>query len=214
MFRHQAEAFGASLAPNLPGHDAPGGAEDVAQFADFIQAQMQGEDLREVVVCGNSLGGAIALELALRRLPSIIAVIAIGSGSRLRVAKRFLDGLECDFECTMRELAELMFANPTPSQIAEVCESMQRVGHKQTQRDFLACDRFNVDERLAEIGVPLLAITGAGDVMTPPKYGAALAARVQRGQARIISGGHLAMLENPGATNEAIANFVQAIGSL
>ena len=79
---------------------------------------------------------------------------------------------------------------------------MLAVGQAQTIRDFRACDAFNASERLADLPVPLLAIVGASDALTPPKFAQFLADRVPEGSARIVEGaGHFAMVERPEETN-------------
>ena len=213
-FKNQTDYFAGSEAPNLPGHTSPGAPASVSEFADFIQRSIAGRQDNDVILCGNSLGGAIALEVALRNPPQVRAIILLGSGARLRVAPAILAGLAGHFERTVEELAGYMFAQPTPELIAYATTSMQAVGKEQTLRDFAACDAFDVTHRLPELLVPLLALTGERDVMTPPKYAQFLADRVPRGEMRIVPGaGHLVMIERPAETNDAIANFVQEMSS-
>ncbi|MDQ2680637.1 MAG: alpha/beta hydrolase [Candidatus Eremiobacteraeota bacterium] len=211
-FDAQLTAFPGSAAPNLPGHDTVGSGASVAEFADFIEAYIMSNDLRNVVLCGNSLGGAIALEVGLRANPAVCALALVGSGSRLRVAPAFLEGLRDRFETTARMIAGYLYADPTPARIDEACSSMRIVGQAQTLRDYLACDAFDVTERLGELALPVLALTGESDKMTPPKYAQALADRVAGAQTRILPGaGHLAMIESPSDTNQALINFVAGL---
>ncbi|GAC1503572.1 MAG: alpha/beta hydrolase [Vulcanimicrobiaceae bacterium] len=211
IFRYQTAHFAGSHAPDLPGHDCAGAVQTVGEFADFIEHYLQRHGLEDAILCGNSLGGAVALEVGLRNNPRVRALIALGSGARLRVAPAIMEGLRQRFDATATLLAGMMFASPSPELTAEVIASMQS-GGLQTVRDFDACDAFDVTERLADLSVPLLALTGEQDVMTPPKYAAFLAGRVPTGQMRIIPGaGHLAMIERPAETNDAIADFVEGL---
>ena len=207
-FEHQTAYFAQSSAPNLPGHGCAGDAHSVADFSDFMEAYLAEHRLREVILCGHSLGGAIALEVGLRRNDRVRALVVLGSGSRLRVAPAFLEGLRNDFEATTCTLARSMFAAPTAQRVDDVVATMKLAG-SQTVRDFEASNAFDVTERLAQLAVPLLAVTGANDVLTPPKYAEFLAGRVPRGQVRIIPGaGHLVMVERSAETNDAIGDFV------
>lgn len=211
-FAAQTAAFDRSHAPNLPGHGSPGSARTVAEFGDFIESYLERNDVRDVILCGNSLGGAIALEIGLRKNPRVRALIALGSGSRLKVAPAILSGLQTQFDATIREIAALMFAAPSSEAQSSIIQGMQSVGQAQTLHDFEACNRFDVTERLPELLLPVLALTGEHDAMTPPKYARFLADRVPGGRVRIVPGaGHLAMIERPAETNDAIANFVQAV---
>jgi len=211
-FENQMHAFPQAHAPNLPGHASPGQCKSVAEFADFIQGYISHHNLQDVVLCGSSLGGAIALEVALRESPEVRGVILLGSGSRLKVPPAILTGLDEHFELTVERLAGLMFAHATPERAANAVQNMQAVGQAQTLRDYQACNAFDVTQRLPELLLPLLAVTGEHDVMTPPKYAQSLVDRVPAGEVRIIPGaGHLVMIERPAETNDAIADFVNRV---
>jgi 3-oxoadipate enol-lactonase len=120
--------------------------------------------------------------------------------------------LRNDFPATARELATDFYANPTPERVAFSIALMEQVGQRQTLADFQACDGFDVADRLAELRIPVLAFTGAQDVMTPPAYTRFLGDRVPGAQTRIVErAGHLPMLENAEATNEVIGTFVSSL---
>lgn len=214
VFAAQSAAFDRSIAVTLPGHAVAGSASTVEEFADFVASVMDERALENVVLVGSSMGGAIALELALRRDPRIRGVVPIGSGAKMRVAPGIFEALERDFPAAARMLAGYFFAEPLPRLIEGSVAEMLRVGQEQTVRDFRACDAFDVSERLDRIAVPLLALTGERDVMMPPKFAAFLADRVPGASARILPGaGHLAMVERPDDTNEALRAFVNQIES-
>lgn len=212
VFREQMDAFPGSFAPNLPGHEREGAPGSIEEFSAFVESYVRGLDANGVVLCGHSMGGAIALDVALARRVPVAAVVALGSGARLRVAPAILDALRTAFDDASREIARSFFADPTPQRIAWAVEFMHRVGGPQTLRDFEACNAFDALDRLAALRVPLLALTGAHDVLTPPKYAQALADRVGNGRARILgSAGHLLMVERPAETNAEIAAFLRGI---
>ncbi|HTX58920.1 MAG TPA: alpha/beta fold hydrolase [Verrucomicrobiae bacterium] len=210
VFAAQSAAFAGSIAPTLPGHGTPGSPCSIDEFADFVAAELAGRDLRDAILCGSSMGGAIALTLGLRRDPRVRALVLIGSGARLRVAPAMLERLESDFAAGARELAPWFFAEPEPARVEAAVRSMLLVGQAQTLRDFRACDAFDVTERLGELSLPLLALTGEHDRLTPPKYAAFLADRVPGASARILPGaGHLAMVERPDEANAALRAFAE-----
>ncbi len=127
----------------------------------------------------------------------------------MRVAPAILQRLEDDFEEGARYVAGFFFADGSDARTEWAVNSMRRVGSDQTIRDFRACDAFDVLDRLPELSVPLLALTGEADKMTPPKYAQALADRVPGAQARMVSGaGHFVMVEKPEETNDAVRAFI------
>jgi pimeloyl-ACP methyl ester carboxylesterase len=212
VFDAQVSGFPNAYAIALPGHGAPGGCTTIGEFADAVTSYVQERRLDDVVVCGHSMGGAIALELALRGSRWIRAVVAIGSGSRLRVSPEILAGLSADFPATRRRIARLLFGDPSPGRLTAAEAAMIAVGADQTRDDFLACNAYDATERLGSIAVPLLALTGERDVMTPPKYAQFLADRVPGGQVRILGGaGHLAMVDRPAQVNAELRAFVTTL---
>lgn len=76
---------------DLPGHGdsppLPGGRPyDVASYADAVRRLIAGLGLDRPAVAGNSLGGAIALELALSgHAPAVTALSPIGFGTQAQV---------------------------------------------------------------------------------------------------------------------------------
>jgi len=89
---------------------------------------------------------------------------------------------------------------------------MRDVGQRVTEHDFLTCHAFDVTDRLDEIGVPTLAITGEYDQLTPPEYHEYLAENVWNGRYETIpDAAHLAMVERPDEFNERVGQFLESI---
>lgn len=212
-FASQLTAFDDAVAPTLPGHaDGCQGPDTIGAFADAVAELLRAAEMRDVIVCGNSMGGAIALELALRGASAVKGVVLLGSGVRLRVAPAIFERLELDFPAAARELAAMFFARPEPNLVDPAVATMLRVGQEQTIRDFRACNAFDATERIGSLRVPLLALTGERDVLTPPKFAQWFADRVPGAQARILpDAGHLAMIERPEETNAALRAFEERL---
>ena len=78
--------------------------------------------------------------------------------------------------------------------------------------DFLACDQFDVMERLGEISVPTLVICGTEDQLTPLKYSHFLEQSLS--DARMVSvedAGHMVMLEQPVEVARAVKGFMDEV---
>ncbi|HTU83502.1 MAG TPA: alpha/beta hydrolase [Candidatus Acidoferrales bacterium] len=212
-FLNQIAVFSDAVAMTLPGHrgDA-GGPDSIAAFADHVVGQLDRYRWPSVVLCGHSMGGAIALETALRGDPRVAGVVTIASGARMRVAPAFLESMEGDFPSAARSFASYFFAHPDPYAVDEAVATMLAVGAEQTLRDLRACDAWDATERLGGLRVPLLAVGGDRDKLTPEKFVRFLADRVPDGEARILEEtGHFAMVERPDETNAAIRAFVERI---
>lgn len=81
-WRYNLEALAARhrvLAPDLPGFgrsEKPRARYGIPYFTRFIERYMQGRGLRSAAIVGTSLGGRIALELALER-PSLVRKLVL-----------------------------------------------------------------------------------------------------------------------------------------
>lgn len=180
-------------------------AEDVVAVARETDAE---------VLVGNSLGGAVLLEVLLSGwyLPS--GVVLAGSGAKLAVHEALRAALAEDFERAIDLLHEpdRLFHDPDPTVLERSKDQLRETGRPVTERDFLTCHRFDVRDRLGEIEVPLLALVGVHDTLTPIPYHEALADGVQRGELSVVDGAaHLAMIEQPTAVAAAIEGFRDGI---
>ncbi len=71
-----------------------------------------------------------------------------------------------------------------------------------------ALSRFNVRERLGEIGCPVLVITGSQDRMMDPENSRLLAARIPGARLYVVEGaGHLFFQERPEEVNRVLTEF-------
>jgi 3-oxoadipate enol-lactonase len=202
---------------DLSGHgdsedvDAAAGYETLSAYADDVIAVAEATDAR--ILAGNSLGGAVALHVALERTDELDleGLILADTGARLAVLESLREWLADDFERAIEFLHApgRLFADPDP-ELVEASESMLReTGRAVTERDFLTCHTFDVRDRLGEIDVPTLAIAGEGDQLTPPRYHDYLATEIPDAALAIVDdAGHMAMLERPEAFNTAVYRFV------
>jgi pimeloyl-ACP methyl ester carboxylesterase len=79
--------------------------------------------------------------------------------------------------------------------------------------DFLACDHFDLHDRLAEITLPTLVLSASADQMTPPKFGQFLANQLPRAEFALIQqAGHMMMLEFPEQVAQLVGDFMGKIG--
>jgi 3-oxoadipate enol-lactonase len=78
--------------------------------------------------------------------------------------------------------------------------------------DWLACDRFNVNDRLESIRTPTLIVCGTGDELTPPHFSETLASRIPGAALQIVDkAGHMLLIEQPQHMAKLISVFLATI---
>jgi pimeloyl-ACP methyl ester carboxylesterase len=203
------------VAVDLPGHGASGGTalDSVSAYARVLAGFLTELAPASPVVCGLSLGGAIALELLLGGDVPLAGGILVGTGARLRVRPAIFETLATNFDGFVKGLATLGASPSTdPRRLAAIQAAARACGPQVTAEDFRACDRFDVMDRLCAVQCPVLVVTAADDCLTPPKYGEYLAAHIPGARLVCIpEAGHLAPVERPEAFNRAVCDFLQGL---
>ncbi len=202
------------LALNLPGHgdriDRPGpSAMSVADYADSVRAALARRELAGVTLVGHSLGGAIALRMALEYPALIGRIVLIGTGARLRVLPAILEGARAGSHEAHHELVRMSFAPEHAAQAEEYFAAIEPSASGVLGRDLAACDAFDMMVELGRIEQPALIITGEADRATPPKYAAYLRDHLENARLVLIPGaGHYVQIEAPDAVAAAIREWL------
>jgi pimeloyl-ACP methyl ester carboxylesterase len=217
IWRYQTEYFRDSHAVNLPGHPHGQTLGSVAECADWLRKYVEGRGSKDAILGGHSLGGAITLTYALRYPQELKGIIVISSGARLRVHPMILASCQEAVEGNLQQWYQMIeeIYRLTPDDYRqEVVEKQKAIGPAVMLNDFLACDKFDIMDRVQQIRLPALIICGELDAMTPVKYASYLATKIANSRLVIIpQATHLAIAEKPEAVNKAIEDFVNEISS-
>ncbi|WP_394337279.1 alpha/beta fold hydrolase [Halegenticoccus soli] len=206
------------VALDLSGHgesddvDADAGYESLSAYADDVVAAAEETGAR--VLVGNSLGGAVAMTVALERDLPLDGLVLAGTGAKLTVLDDLLAWLSDDFDRAVEFLhkPDRLFHDPDERYLDLSKEAMYDAGRAVTERDFRTCHGFDVRDRLGEIDVPALAVVGEHDKLTPPWYHEFLAEEMPDCDAVVVDdAAHLAMLERPKAFNRAVSAFLDGL---
>lgn len=194
---------------DLPGHgrSALPGRQTITDYAQDVIHLIEALALENVVLLGHSMGGAIAQQIGLAAPSGVVGLVLLGTGARLRVAPAFTEGIQANFAATVDLLNQYYWGEqPDPRLIAANRHSMLSCAPQVMLGDFLACDRFDLRERVSEIALPTLVISSGHDQMTPAKFGQFLAEQLPQAEFALIEeAGHMMMLEFP----ERVAQLVQ-----
>lgn len=197
---------------DLPGHgrsELPG-RDTIEDYASVVLAFIEKAGLRDVVVLGWSMGGAIAQLIGLRQPPAVTALVLVSTGARLRVMDAILEGVVDDFQATAEVIVDNVWAEGAPSALVEASRRrLQQADPAVVHGDYVACNRFDLMDGLSEIALPTLVINGTADRMTPLKYGRFLAQEIPDARLVVVEGaGHMVALEEPEAVAAAVHRFL------
>jgi pimeloyl-ACP methyl ester carboxylesterase len=206
------------IALELPGHGAsdPRVETTVPAYAGYVVNFVETLGLQKVMLVGCSLGSAIVQWIALSPGPWLSAIGLVGAGARLRVLPALLDGLSPEGEPLkyLAMMSEFCLSPSTGEPIRSMYkEKCLRTPPELLRNDLLACNEFDVMERIGEVSLPTWIIVGEDDKLTPMKYARFLHEHISGSRLSIIPGaGHLVMMEKPKDFNEHLGQFLADIG--
>ncbi len=199
--------FGASPLP-----DAYDSVDDLAYLYLDLMDQL---DLKDVVLMGFSLGGWLAMEIAVKntsRLKKLILVDSVGCKFGGRTDRDIVD----IFATPADQLATLMYHDPAkapdPTKLSD--EEALAAGRNREAMALYGWEPYlhnpKLKGRLHRINVPTLVIWGASDGLVKPAYGRSLAAAIPGAKfAPIEAAGHAPNMEQPDAFVKLVTEFAR-----
>jgi pimeloyl-ACP methyl ester carboxylesterase len=205
-----------TVAIDLPGRGRSKGRgkQKIEEYADAVVDSITEIGIPDPILCGLSMGGAIAQQILLDYPNRIKAAILIGTGARMKVAPSFFESIENDYSRFVDWLSKICVSQKTdPQKVHSFREDMLRSQPEVTRGDFRACDRFDVADRLAAIEAPVLVVTAEEDKLTPPESGEFLEKQIKNAsRAHIMGAGHIVPVEKPDEINKTILKFLDQTG--
>jgi pimeloyl-ACP methyl ester carboxylesterase len=200
------------ITPTHPGFartKRPGDLKSIKGLAQLYAALLDQLGVSGVTVIGNSMGGWIAVELALLATPRVSRIVLVGALGIEAPGHPIPDVSKLSLD----EIMSLSYHNPKPFRIDPTSMT-------DDQRAIMGANRAalqvyapqNTDPtlagRLAKIAVPVLVISGESDRIVDPGYGRAYAAAIPNATFELLAGtGHVPQIETPELLIETILNY-------
>ncbi|WOX11168.1 alpha/beta hydrolase [Streptomyces sp. N50] len=208
------------VTPTHPGFDGtprPERFDTVADLAIAYLDLLDTLDLKGVMVIGNSIGGWIAAEMALRdnqgRIGALTLLNAVGIHAHM-AENRVVDPRTL----APSDVSQLSFAKAEfrPDFASFTDAQRAAAGANQKTLAVYGGDHFTYDPklraRLHRVTVPVLVVWGEEDGIAPLKYGRGYADSFPNGHfAPIADAAHFPQIEALGATLGAIGTFVSTV---
>ena len=202
------------MALSLPIFEPWLSAPTIEALADHVGAFLDALEIPRLILGGNSLGGHVALRVAMAAPARVSGLVLTGSSGLFE--RSFTRGVpHRPSEAFVREKMEEVFHDPdlvTP----EWVESVRRLvtapaSAMRILRFARAARRDNVEARLHELRAPTLLVWGREDRITPPEVAERFRRLIPDAELLYLSAcGHAPMLEWPNRFAAAVAWWLRA----
>jgi pimeloyl-ACP methyl ester carboxylesterase len=200
-----------------PGFDGEPRPDRFARIEDLVLAHLaliERLDLKNVVVAGNSVGGWIAAEMALRKSPRIAGIVLINAvgidtGSPERA---IVDPMKVP----VPELLKMSFHDPAKFAVAPASPEAAAI-RAQNQRTLRVYSGEGLHDpglraRLAEVSTPSLVVWGESDRIVDVDYGRLLAKSIPGSRFELVrEAGHMPQIERLEETSRLVADFAAGL---
>src|ERR1700687_3693925 len=173
-WHRQGEGLGTdhtAIALDLPGHGRSAGVEGLStvnDYADFIAAFLDALKIKSAVILGHSMGGAIAMDLALRYSARVEALILSCTAPKFNLTADRIEGLRA---ITMGRAPQAFNADGySPTTVKNNFDVVREGWMEQIKTDprvrytdIKACAETNLLEQIGKIDKPTLILAGADD---------------------------------------------------
>lgn len=198
--------------PEIPLYELKNKQLSISFLSSWLKKVLTEHGWDQVILIGNSMGGHIALDFALKYPKRAEALVLAGSSGLFE--NEFGDSVprRGDREY-IRERAELTFYDPEVVTESLVDEIMEVVNQKKKLIKLLRLARathtYNMESLLSEIEHPTLLVWGEDDQITPPEVAYTFERKLPDATLRWISEcGHAPMMERPNAFMDELQDFL------
>ncbi len=214
------------LAVDLPGHGArvsEQGMDRHENYAAEVCRLMDHQGIPKAIIAGHSMGGAVALMMALEHPERVQGLVLVATGARMKMRPDFLEQARQSAETYGNNIpaathiipVEQMVHQAMPADMVQwLQERIGRASAQATYADFQANNNFDVMNRLSEIKLPTLVVGGSEDRMAPQKFADFLANAIPGARLEILTPcGHYPMVEQEENFNRCFDAFLRAVTS-
>lgn len=195
----------------------------VADLASDVSGLLKACEVERAVVCGLSLGGMVAQELALNYPEQVMALILTDTTCSLisEAARKTLEGWTLAFQTPERLVAwyeerlplllnDDFLNSPVGRDLVEGRkERLAKADAKAMLAIVRGMMKFDTTDRLERIKQPTLIIVGEEDTVTPPPMSEVIHNKIRGSKFSMIMGSkHVSNADNAAVFNNTVLNFL------
>ncbi len=198
--------------------DAPDGEYNLSMLAGDVTAVMDAAGIERAAIAGVSLGGMIAMELALGHPKRVSAIALICTSATMdssvwrdRIAQVRAGGTASIADAALQRFLSPAFAAGHPAVAASLKRNLVAQSAQGYAGAGAAIRDMDVIGRLSGIACPVLVVTGERDVSTPlAGHGEKLMAAIPGASHVQLDSSHLPPIEAPAALVGALRGFLSS----
>ena len=211
-----------SIAPDARGFGQstyPGGKMTAAKMADDMLALLNHLGIERAHIVGISMGGTLALHIALDHPGMVEKLVLVNTFAHLKPdsanqyfyfwLRRILVntvGIAKQAEAVTKRVFPQPDQEPFRQELYRQITQADPQAYRASMRDLAS---FNVVDRLGEIDIPTLVVTGENDTTVAPQRQRFLAESIANAQQVVIPGaGHAVSVDQAEAFNQVLIKFL------
>ena len=201
------------IAIDLSGHGKSEGNGEASidhGYAYEVAALVDHLNLQDFIVVGHSMGGGVAMSYVLNsEFKSPKALVLVDSSPELNLAKVIPGLLVEAVEETRRGNHPAFDEYAEKLNMKQYEKSIRYLDSIAMQRDLLACNKFDVSERMKEISIPTFALVGEDDDVITPAIVRNYVQDIPHADIAVVRGAdHVPMVEQPEEFNRLFLKFI------
>lgn len=202
------------IALDLPGHGHSRGVgcQSIGDYTAAVTEFLASQGIFQAAFVGHSMGGAIALQLALDFPQHVIGIGVLSAGANFNLPAEMIAYLSSPATASagIQLLHKRLSNSPAPAAgLTPGIKAMTAARASVLYNDWLACSRFDFCTAAARITTPAYVACGSADRLTPPAQSQYLSELLPIARLEVIHGaGHVLPLEQPQALANGLRHFL------
>jgi pimeloyl-ACP methyl ester carboxylesterase len=206
------------FAVDLPGHGRSNGIgqQTIGAYSNALADFLAELGIYQAVLVGHSMGGAVALQVALEWPGRVLGLGLISTGASLEVPTELIENLSnpISMHAGIDWLKRRLFTpHARPALVKQFLQPLEDARPGVLYGDWLACARFDVRSQIPRIRqIPVWVAVGDQDRITPLSNSHFLANQLECLSLQVIPGAsHAMILEQPKAMTDGLVNFLNRL---